>query len=168
MLTAKTDIKDQIEGIGKGAEAYIVKPFNMEYLKTVAKNLLSQRVNVIAHYTGPNAPLNGELRITPKDEEFMNKLIGYIDENYSATMSIDSLSAYCNVSRTVLYNKIKGLTGLSPHEFLRRKKLNIAAGLLKNGYNVSEAAFKTGFQDVKYFSRLFKSQFGYSPSKHDS
>ena len=51
-------------------------------------------------------------------------------------------------------------------EFIRRMKLDIAARLLDNGYNVSEAAYKTGFSDVKYFSKLFKTQFGHSPSRH--
>jgi AraC-like DNA-binding protein len=81
-------------------------------------------------------------------------------------LSINTLVDHCNVSRTVLYNKIKGLTGFSPMEFIRRLKMNIAAKLLENGYNVSEAAYKTGFSDVKYFSRLFKAQFGYTPSRH--
>ncbi|MCE5346656.1 MAG: AraC family transcriptional regulator [Bacteroidales bacterium] len=72
------------------------------------------------------------------------------------------------MSRAVLFNKIKGLTGTNPIGFVRKIKLNIALQLLEKGYNVSEVAYKTGFSDVKYFSRLFKIQFGYSPSKHKS
>jgi AraC-like DNA-binding protein len=87
-------------------------------------------------------------------------------ENNATDFQINILADHCNVSRTVLYNKTKGLTGFSPMEFIRRMKLDIAARLLDNGYNVSEAAYKTGFSDVKYFSRLFKAQFGHSPSKH--
>ena len=70
------------------------------------------------------------------------------------------------VSRTVFYNKVKGLTGLSPVEFVRQLKLKIAAHLLTQGYNVSEAAIKVGFSDARYFSRQFKALFGYLPSKH--
>jgi signal transduction histidine kinase/ligand-binding sensor domain-containing protein/DNA-binding NarL/FixJ family response regulator len=166
MLTSKSNIKDQIEGIESGAEAYIVKPFNMEYLKTVAGNLINQRVKVIAQFVG-NKKIGQDLpKVNSKDEEFLYRLVSFIEENYSKDLSIEVLAAQCNVSRTVFYNKIKGLTGSSPIDFVRKIKLNSAALLLEKGYNVSEVAFRTGFNDVKYFSKLFKSQFGYTPSKH--
>jgi AraC-like DNA-binding protein len=92
-------------------------------------------------------------------------VVKYVEEKYTTDISISNLADHVNVSRTVLYNKIKGLTGFSPVEFIRSMKMNIALKLLENGYNVSEAAYKTGFSDVKYFSRLFKAQFGYSPSR---
>jgi len=166
MLTSKSDLKDQIEGIETGAEAYIVKPFSMEYLKTVAGNLINQRNNVIARFIDKKTEISVMGKVNSKDEEFLVHLISFIENNYSKDLSIDLLSAECNVSRTVFYNKIKGLTGSSPIDFVRKIKLRIAANLLEKGYNVSEVAFKMGFNDVKYFSRLFKNQFGYSPSKH--
>jgi signal transduction histidine kinase/ligand-binding sensor domain-containing protein/DNA-binding response OmpR family regulator len=168
MLTSKSNLRDQIEGIETGAEAYILKPFSMEYLKTVAVNLINQRTNVIDWFvekkkTEPYLP-----KVNSKDEVFLLKLVSYIEENKSTDMSIDNLAENCNLSRTVFYNKVRGLTGSSPIDFLRKIKLNAALKLLENGCNVSEAAFKTGFSDVKYFSRLFKVQFGYPPSKHKS
>ena len=166
MLTSKSDMKDRIEGIETGAEAYIAKPFNMEYLKTVAANLINQRKNVVARFVDKKTESSGLYKVSYKDDEFLVHLISFLEENYSRELSIDHLAAECNVSRTVFYNKIKGLTGSSPIDFVRKIKLRIAADLLSKGYNVSEAAFKTGFTDVKYFSRLFKNQFGYSPSKH--
>ena len=168
MLTSKGDIKDQIEGIVTGAEAYIVKPFNMEYLRTVASNLLNQRAKVLAYLLNNKTDGTETVKISSKDGEFLKKIIKYVEENYSTDFSIGILADSCNVSRTVLYNKIKGLTGFSPLEFIRRMKINIAVKLLDNGYNVSEAAYRTGFSDVRYFSRMFKAQFGYSPSRHKS
>lgn len=168
MLTSKSDLKDQIEGIETGAEAYIVKPFNMEYLKTVAANLLSQRAIVLAYLLNNKTNDTETIKINSKDDEFLKKIVSYVEKNCATDLSINILADHCNVSRTVLYNKIKGLTGFSPVEFTRRLKMNIAAKLLENGYNVSEAAYKTGFSDVKYFSKLFKAQFGYTPSRHKS
>lgn len=168
MLTSKSDMKDQIEGIETGAKSYIVKPFSMEYLKTIAANLINQRTNVTAWFVEKKKTETDLPKVNSKDEYFLRKLVLYIEENQSKDFSIDTLAEHGNVSRTVFYNKIKGLTGSSPIEFVRKIKLNIALHLLENGYNVSEAAFKTGFSDVKYFSRLFKVQFGYSPSKHRS
>jgi YesN/AraC family two-component response regulator len=166
MLTSKSDLRDQIEGIETGAEAYIVKPFSMEYLRTVASNLIYQRKNVIEWYVEKKKTKSELPKVNSKDKDFLMKLITYIEENQSKDLSIDDLAEYCNISRTVFYNKIKGLTGTSPIDFLRKIKFNTAIRLLENGYNVSEVAFKTGFTDVKYFSRLFKIQFGYPPSKH--
>ena len=168
MVTSKTDLKDQIAGIETGAEAYIVKPFSIEYLKTVASNLINQRAKVLAYYLNNKVNEPDTLKINSKDGEFLRNIVLYVGENYTGDLSIYILAKQCNVSRTVLYNKIKGLTGSSPIEFIRKMKMNIAVKLLENGYNVSEAAYKTGFSDVKYFSKLFKAQFGYSPSKHKS
>ncbi len=168
MLTSKTDLKDQIAGIETGAEAYIVKPFSMEYLKTVVSNLINQRANVFAYYLNNRLSEPDTLKINSKDGEFLRNIISFVEENYTGDLSIYTIVDHCNVSRTVLYNKIKGLTGYSPIEFIRKMKMNIAVKLLENGYNVSEAAYKTGFSDVKYFSKQFKAQFGYSPSRRKS
>ncbi|MBN2165182.1 MAG: response regulator [Marinilabiliaceae bacterium] len=167
MLTAKTDFEDQIDGIETGAEAYIKKPFNTTHLKTVATNLIKQRKKIIDHYQSSGYQINpNTLKINSKDEDFLKKLVNYVEENHSKEITIDQLAEYCCLSRTVFYNKIKGLTGSSPIEFLRELKLKIAAQLLEKGFNVSEVAFQVGFNDVKYFSRQFKSLFGHSPSKH--
>jgi len=80
-------------------------------------------------------------------------------------LSIETVAKEFCVSRTVLYNKVKGLTGLSPLEFIRQVKLKLSHELLKKGYSVSETAYKVGYTDVKYFSRQFKLVHGYSPSQ---
>jgi signal transduction histidine kinase/ligand-binding sensor domain-containing protein/AraC-like DNA-binding protein len=165
MLTSKVELHDQIAGIETGAEAYILKPFNVDYLKAVTANILNQRMKVIARYTYKNDISLASVKITGRDDEFIRKVVLYIEDNYEGDFSIELIASYCCVSRTVFYNKIKGLTGLSPLEFVRKIKLKIAARLLENGYNVSEAAYKTGFSDVKYFSKQFKAQFGVPPSK---
>jgi len=168
ILTSKSAITDQIEGVETGAEAYIMKPFNMEYLKSVASNLINQRMKAAAKYISGNSRIIELPKVNSKDEEFLKRIVSFIEENYSKDFPIDEMASYCKVSRTVLYNKLKGLTSESPIEFVRKTKLNIACGLLDKGYNVSEAAFKTGFSDVKYFSRLYKIQFGYPPSRRKS
>ncbi|HEX2974922.1 MAG TPA: response regulator [Bacteroidales bacterium] len=167
MLTSKVEMSDQIAGIETGAEAYITKPFHMEYLRAVTKNLLNQRTKVIARYTGNNDVKVEQIKVATRDEEFLGKVVHFIEENYEADFPVESVAAYCCLGRTVFYNKMKGLTGLSPLEFVRKVKLKIAYQLLEKGYNVSEAAYKTGFSDVKYFSRQYKAQFGVSPGSRE-
>jgi signal transduction histidine kinase/ligand-binding sensor domain-containing protein/DNA-binding NarL/FixJ family response regulator len=165
MLTSKVEMNEQITGIETGAEAYILKPFNMEYLKVVVNNILSQRSKIMARVAGKSDIIIDPVKITSKDEEFLQKAITFVEENFENDFSIDLLAEYCCVGRTVMYNKLKGLTGNSPLEFVRKVKMRIASQLIDKGYNVSEAAYKTGFSDVKYFSKQFKAQFGYSPSQ---
>jgi signal transduction histidine kinase/DNA-binding NarL/FixJ family response regulator len=166
MLTAKADMDDQITGIEIGAEAYITKPFRTDHLKTVVQNILIQRKNIVRNLTQSNPASQISIDINSKDEAFLNKLTSFIEENFDKDIVIDQLAEHCCLSRTVFYTKLKSLTGLSPIEFVRQFKLKIAATLLEKGYNVSEVAFKIGFNDVKYFSRQFKSLYGHPPSQH--
>ncbi|WP_079558914.1 hybrid sensor histidine kinase/response regulator transcription factor [Alkalitalea saponilacus] len=166
LLTSKSGVNDQIAGVEKGADVYITKPFNSDYLKAVAKNLIEQRKNIFAKFRDNKTIDPSTLKVNSKDEEFLQKLISYVEENHSEEFTIEELADTLCVSRTVFYNKVKGLTGLSPVEFVRQLKLKIAAHLLTQGYNVSEAAIKVGFSDARYFSRQFKALFGYLPSKH--
>lgn len=165
MMTAKTDIQDQITGFNTGAEAYITKPLNCEYLKAVIQSQINQRKLLISKYRDNKTIDPKTLKVNSKDEVFLQTLIHYIEENYSKDLSVENVAEYCCVSRTVLYNKIKGLSGLSPLEFIRQIKLKVALQFLQNGYSVSETAFQIGYTDVKYFSKQFKLMYGYTPSK---
>jgi signal transduction histidine kinase/ligand-binding sensor domain-containing protein/CheY-like chemotaxis protein/AraC-like DNA-binding protein len=167
MLTARSAVDSQIEGIDSGAEAYVIKPFNSEYLLSVIQNLLRQRQNVLACFN-KNNPFRANLKITNKDEEFLKSLVDLITENCrDSDFNVDMLVKGTALGRTVFYNKIKSLTGMSPVGFLRNTRLQIAAQyLVSGGYNVSEAAYACGFNDLKYFSKKFKERYKVSPSQY--
>ncbi|WP_423127710.1 hybrid sensor histidine kinase/response regulator transcription factor [Gaoshiqia sp. Z1-71] len=167
MLTAKSAMDDQIEGIESGAEAYVIKPFHAGYLSRVIQNLLRQRQNVLDWFNKSN-PFKGDLKITNKDEEFLKKVVSLIEKNCQDTdFNVDALVKESALGRTVFYNKIKTLTGMSPVEFLRNTKLQIAVQYLTDGsYSVSEAAYLSGFNDLKYFSKKFKERYHCPPSKY--
>ncbi|MBN2612719.1 MAG: response regulator [Bacteroidales bacterium] len=165
MLTAKSTIEDQIIGIDSGAEAYILKPFNAGYLMAVVKNILRQREYIVRKYRDKKEVDADHVKITPKDDEFMKKIVGIIDANYSdPEFNVEKLVELSAYSRTVMYNKVKGLTGYTPVDFIRQMRLKYAASILKDSdRNVSETAYLAGFNDVKYFSKCFKEMFGASP-----
>ena len=167
MLTAKSAMEDQIEGIGSGAEAYILKPFNMMYVRTVISNLIKQRSILHSKYIQNKVSDNSEFKITTKDEKFLEDISRLIMENYQdPEFNIEKLVDNSYVSRTVFYHKIKTLTGLTPIDFLRQKRLHIASQLiLKTDYNVSEIAVITGFNDVKNFSKRFKEIYKLTPTQ---
>jgi signal transduction histidine kinase/DNA-binding response OmpR family regulator len=168
MLTAKSTIEDQILGIGSGAEAYLLKPFNAEYLLAIVRNIIRQREIIIKKYRDKKQVKPEEIKITPKDDEFLTNIVEIIETNYSnPEFNVEKLVGQSNFSRTVMYNKIKGLTGLAPVDFIRQMRLKYAAGILRESdRNVSETAYLTGFNDVKYFSRCFKEMFGISPKDY--
>lgn len=165
-VTAKATLQDEIEGIESGADAYIQKPFNTIHLLATIDNLIKQREQLMARLNQPNlTTLTPSVQITSRDEEFLNQLVQFIEKNYKTDFNIDAIAEEFAVSRTVFYNKVKGLTSMSPLEFVRQKKLQIAEQMLQKGFNVSEVAFEVGYSDVKYFSRQFKAQFGKAPSQ---
>ncbi len=167
MLTAKSGLEDQVEGIDSGAEAYILKPFNMTYVRAVIGNLLKQRQILSSRYIENKYDELPELKITTKDEKFLEDISRLIMEHYSdPEFNIEKLVEQSYVSRTVFYHKIKTLTGLTPIDFLRQKRLHIASKLiLETDYNVSEIACITGFNDVKNFSKRFKEIYKLTPTQ---
>ncbi|MCU4177260.1 hybrid sensor histidine kinase/response regulator transcription factor [Carboxylicivirga sp. N1Y90] len=165
MITAKTDMKDQIIGYESGAEAYITKPLKSQHLRAVLHSFIGQRKLVISKYRDNKTIDPDTLKVNTKDEEFLHNLLKYVEANYTEDLTVDSVAKKFCVSRTVLYNKVKGLTGLSPLEFIRQVKLKLSLELLKKGYSVTETAYKIGYTDVKYFSKQFKMLNGYPPSK---
>ena len=187
-LTAKASIDDEIEAVRLGFDAYIHKPFSTDYLKAVVDSISRQREKLIKKYCQlePSQTTDAEparqqaerdvkeadvvnahlqVKMMSKDEEFIRDLVAFTESNYRTDMSIDKFAENFHMSRTVFYNKVKGLTGNSPLEFVRQIKLTIAERLLQKGFNVSEVAFEIGYSDVKYFSKQFRAHFGYAPSQ---
>jgi ligand-binding sensor domain-containing protein/DNA-binding response OmpR family regulator len=165
MLTAKTAFEEQIAGIKSGAEAYILKPFNALHLKTVVSNILKQREIITRRLVSRRFTMPEDIKITHRDQAFLEKVRTIINNKYNdSEFNVEKLVEGCNMSRTVFYNKMKGLTGTAPVDFLRHMRLEIARKLLEeSGENVTDIAYKTGFNDPKYFSRCFKELFGESP-----
>ncbi len=166
MLTAKTAFEEQIAGIKSGAEAYILKPFNALHLKTVVRNILKQRELITRRLVARTFSMPDDIKITHRDQAFLEKVKTIITNNYhNHEFNVEKLVEECSVSRTVFYNKMKGLTGAAPVDFLRHMRLEIARKLLEeSGENVTDVAYKTGFNDPKYFSKCFKEFFGESPA----
>lgn len=166
MLTAKSDINDQIMGIDYGAEAYISKPFNAAHLLSVVENMIKQRAIIAEKFR--SLAFSSSIEVTNQDEAFIKRVIKRIEENcQDPNFNVQELISHSNLGRTVFFNKVKGLTGLAPVEFIRKIRLDIAKKhLTENRCGVAEAAFLAGFSDVKYFSKSFKKEFGINPSEY--
>jgi len=176
LLTAKTNIDDQLEGITSGANDYITKPFSVKLLIAKIDNIIKQR-KLYAGYIGnvhseepeeQAEELVQQNKITEQDESFLRKLKEDIYSNLdNSDFNIDTLVSNTNLSRRVFFNKVKSLTGQAPVEFIREIRIKHAAELLKTQqYRIKEVTYMVGFSDIRYFTQCFKNMFGVTPSQY--
>lgn len=170
LLTAKSSVESKIEGLRYGADAYLTKPFHNEQLHAQLQNLLQQRTRLLNKYI--EMPENGNpndygISITEQDEQFLNRVRKLIEENLSnVDFRLEDIYKEVGMGRSKFFDKLKGLTGLSPIDFVKEYRLNKAFNLLQSGiHNVSETAFLSGYTDAGYFSKCFKERFGLNPSE---
>ncbi|MBR3565722.1 MAG: response regulator [Paludibacteraceae bacterium] len=169
LLTAKTAIESKLEALKYGADDYITKPFSPVYLVVRVENILEQRKRLQQNYRQNLVNLNPEkVDQASPDEIFLAKLMTIMDKNIdNSELTVDGLLSEMAMGRTVFYNKLKGLTGFSPVEFIREVRIKRAAQLLETGqYSVTEITYMVGMNDARYFSKCFKAVFGVTPSEY--
>lgn len=169
LVTAKTTIENQVEGLNVGADAYVTKPFEPHYLLALIKSLLNNREKTRSLLSQSTKTDKIEENIlSPQDNAFMTDLYRLMESELSnPELDITRMTQLLKISRTKFYYKVKGLTGENPSVFFKTYKLNRAAELLKEGkYTISEIADMTGFNTLSHFSKSFKQQFGIPPSEY--
>lgn len=173
LLTAKDTNRDKEEGYESGADSYLTKPFSANLLQSRIKNLLISRKKLaqqIAKQTKSIEPINEENSIIMNklDEEFLKKLTDFIEQNMDSDgMNIENISDKMNMSHSTFYRKIKGLTNVSANEFIRKIRLRNSLKLLVSGScNISEAAYKCGFNNLNHYREFFKNEYGMTPSEY--
>ena len=164
ILTAKHEVAAKIEGLTLGADDYMTKPFNIDELRLRMKKLLDLRGRGARRALIDPEPQS--IAITSLDEKLIERAVSYVDENMQRPdLSVEELSAELGMSRVHLYKRLKQITGKTPIEFIRVLRLKRAAQLLRESQlNISEIAYRCGFNNPKYFSRYFKEEFGVLPS----
>jgi len=168
LLTAKSGDENQIIGIKTGADAYISKPYNPDLLQATIENLINGRKLLRNKFTGQPDFIPSEVVSNKLDEQFLLNFISIIEnDTESDTLDVTKLSREVAMSRSVLYRKLKALTGNSIQDFVRIVKLRKAARiLLESDAPISEIAFLSGFSNSKHFSTAFKRQFGKTPTEY--
>jgi signal transduction histidine kinase/AraC-like DNA-binding protein len=167
LLTVKTEMEHQIEGMKSKADAYIVKPFNFQFLLETIKSVLRNRETLREHYT---SELPVELKShAPKklDKKFINDFASIVESNISNDkFNIDEICKTIGVSRIQLYRKVKALLGCNVNDYILAVRLQKAKYLLnESGMSIAEIADKVGFSSAAYFSTVFKNKFVVTPSE---
>ena len=174
MLTARLADEHRKEGLASGADEYITKPFNIDMLTLRLKNLLNLvRRSGGATLKSENGAKTGQLNkgnfvLNSADQKLIEDVDAYIQENLSdPNTSVESMSAHLNISRVQLYKRLISIKGITPSEYLRAKRIKRAEELLHDrGLNVSEVAYKVGFNNPRYFSKYFQEEYGMTPSQY--
>ncbi len=167
LLTAKTDTNSKIEGMDCGADAYIEKPFSVQYLEACIKNLVDLRNLLRQKFSKmPMVPLNS-IANNSMDDKFLTRLNEIIEENFSnSELSVDFLAEQLCISRSGLFAKIKTLANITPNELIQVVRLKKAAALLsENKYRINEICYMVGFNNPSYFAKCFQKQFGMKPGE---
>ncbi|MEM6803286.1 MAG: response regulator, partial [Bacteroidota bacterium] len=169
MLTAKSDQQDLMEGIEKGADAYLSKPFEISELKLRITKLIERQKILQKAYSKIADKSSVKIHpqeISSREELFLQKLIEIIEAHLDdEDFSIPQLGKEVGMSRSQLHRKVKALTDKSPSAFVRSIRMKHAHQLLEQkGGNISEVAFQVGIPNLSYFSRSFRDEFGYPPS----
>ncbi len=166
LLSAKIEPDAKTEGFKNGADAYLPKPFNPDDLLKMISNLLKTRNNIINRYKISDDTPVVKLGTNKRDEEFLNKIESLVLENIQKdNFGIEEICEEMNISRSLLYLKLKKLTDSSASEFIKTIKMKEAKKRMMEGHNVSEASYLVGIFDPNYFTKCFKKQFGISPSE---
>ncbi|MDD7886281.1 hybrid sensor histidine kinase/response regulator transcription factor [Flavivirga sp. 57AJ16] len=168
LLTAKNTMNAKIEGLESGADAYIEKPFSVEYLRIQIGNLLENRKNIMEYYSSSPLAHIRSIAHTKTDEIFIKKLDDVIFENIgNYNLSVDILAEIMNMSRSTLYRKINDLSNLSPNDLINIARLKKAAELLSTGeFKIYEVAESVGFKSQSSFGRSFSKQFKMTPTEY--
>ena len=168
LLTACTNIEDQIKGLKGGADSYIGKPFNMEHLVATIESLLQGRKQLRERFQ-MDFPLTLDKEDdTGKDHAFLEKLYQLISENVdNQDLDINIFARALYLNRTHFYQKVKAITGYTPFELLKAFRLRKAADLLVNtDVPVAEVSMMTGFKSRTHFSKIFKEKYSVTPGKY--
>ena len=167
ILTAVTSERGKMEGMESGADAYIVKPFSMNFLSQTVQNLLRQREEIKKMYATSPFVSASSASISPADAEFLERLKVAVMRNIgNSDFNVDLLAAEMNMSRTSLNRKVRGTLDQSPNNYIRIERLKAAAEMLKTGdKKVNEVCYNVGFSSPSYFTKCFYEQFGILPKE---
>lgn len=168
ILSAKTDIKDQLEGLQVGADDYISKPFSIAVLTSKIQNMMRTRRHMLEKYAKSLEVEPEKITFNAMDEELLKRAVSIVEENIdNFEFSTDEFAQKMNMSRSNLHLKLKAITGESAIDFIRKVRFKRATELLKSGrYTVTEVSSMVGFNSSSYFATCFKKYIGCLPTEY--
>jgi signal transduction histidine kinase/ligand-binding sensor domain-containing protein/DNA-binding response OmpR family regulator len=168
LLTARSETSSQIEGLNCGADAYVSKPFDMDYLLAVISSQLKNRQRIQEIFLSGKMPVLNRVEVSPLDLRFLSKFNMLLDKELSnPDLDISYLASNLNMSRSSFYRKFLSLTSLTPISYIRKCRINKSIELISSGmYSLREVSEMTGFSSPSYFSTAFKQEQNITPTDY--
>ena len=169
LLTALGSLEQNMEGLNRGADDYITKPFNGQLLLARANNIIRNRL-LIQSQVSKNLVEEIDLSsINPLDQEILKKAESILKENIdNPEFDVSDLVNGLNMGRSSLFAKFKALTGMTPNNYILNYRFKYAISLFHHHpeLNISEVSDRCGFSSPSYFGKCFKKQYGMSPQNY--
>jgi len=163
-------VANRLEGLEKGADAFLAKPFDMDELHMVINNLISKNLRLKGKFSGVQQQKDKveEKKVKGNDEVLMERIMKVVNEHLDdSDFNVEMLTKEIGISRAQLHRKMKEMTGLPVSEFIRNIRLEQAVRLLEEQkINVTQVAYSVGFSNLAHFSTVFRKQFGVSPTDY--
>ncbi|WP_281986588.1 tetratricopeptide repeat protein [Aquimarina aggregata] len=169
MLTAKAGLDNKIEGLETGADDYLTKPFDVHELQTRVDNLIKQRQKLRHLFRNTTTQIDPKkITVTSLDQKFLEEVLSLFEANFSdPSFGVPEMQKALGMSKTQLHSKLKALTNESPGQLLRNFRLKIAEQLLSQKEdNITQIAYKVGFNNLSYFAKCFKERYAVVPSAY--
>ncbi len=168
LLTSRSALIFKLEGLERGADDYISKPFNVKEFKLRVKNLLQSREKLKQKFRASDGLDAEEVLMSSYDEKLYKKALELVKKHIAnEQFDIPYFCSELGVSRTMLFTKIKAWSGLTPNEFILHFRMKKAVQLLEQGkLNISQVSYQVGFKNPKYFSKCFQKKIGQTPSQY--
>ena len=170
LLTSKSEVENRLEGLRKGADAFLAKPFNMEELHILIDNLVDNVRRIRGKYSGAQGQKAKieQIQVKGNNDALMERVMKYMNEHLAdPDLNVEKLTEDVGISRAQLHRKLKEIAGVSAGEFIRNLRLEQAARLIEEGQiNITQVAYSVGFCNQTHFSTVFKKHYGMSPSEY--
>ncbi|MBQ5451607.1 MAG: DNA-binding response regulator, partial [Bacteroidales bacterium] len=171
LLSGQSEIANRLEGLSRGADGFLAKPFIIEELNVMIKNLLKKNTILKSKFSGNQEFLEQnvkDVQVSNPDKEIVEKVIKNINENLAdPDFNVTALAENVGISRVQLHRKLKDFAGINASNLIRNIRLEQAGRMLSETSNtISEIAYAVGFNNVGHFSKVFKQHFGISPKDY--
>ncbi len=170
IISVKSAIDCRIEGLESGADAYVSKPFDIQLLITVVKQLIEKHKKLKEYYNSAASSfnyINGQL-LSTEDRDFVQTLIRIVDQNINdVEFSPEDLADSLSLSLRSLYRRLKDLGLLPPKDFIKKQRIEYSAKLLlTTNLTIQEIMYSVGFTTRSHFYKEFTRRYSQSPSEY--